>query len=115
MSLVSLCIMFPCILTEEINACIVLSIYLQIVSLLVYPITCNHCSLKMFFFSVPMKMFIISETSNCMNKVSSLRIHICKTSFFFVKVDILSILMIIRKGRLMIFCISYSLKFLIKK
>ena len=91
-------------------------------SLLVYLITCNHCSLKksvvVFFFffclfSVPIKMFIISERSNCMNKVSSLRIHICKTSFFFVKVDLLSLLMIIRKGRLMIFCISYSLKSLI--
>ena len=46
MSLVSLCIMLSCILTEEINACIALSIYLQIVSLLVYLITCNHFSLK---------------------------------------------------------------------
>ena len=78
--------MFPCILTEEINARIVLSLYLQIVSLLVYLITCNHCSLKnVVVFSVPMKMFIISEKSNCMNKVSSLRIHICKTSFFVSK------------------------------
>ena len=65
----------------------------------------------MLFFSVPMKMYIISEKSNYMNKVSSLRIHICKT--FFVKVDILSLLMIIRKGRLMILSISYSLKSLI--
>ena len=45
-----------------------MSIYMQIVSLLIHHITCNRCSLKScFFFSVSMKIFIISERSNCMN------------------------------------------------
>ena len=82
---------------------------MQIVSLLVYHITCN-CP------SVPMKMFIISKRSNCMNKASSVTdSYLQNLFFFFVKVDILSLLMIIQKGRLMfvIFVISYSLKILI--
>ena len=70
---------------REINACIVLSIYLQIVPLLVYLITCNHCLFKKkgLFFSLPMKMFIISERSNCMNKASSVTNSYLQNFFFF--------------------------------
>ena len=67
-----------------------MSIYMQIVSLLVHHITCNHCSLKKVFFSVSMKTFIISERSNCMNKASSVTDSYSQNFFFFVKVDILS-------------------------
>ena len=78
-----------------------MSIYMQIVSLLVHHITYNHCSLKKFFFSVSMKIFIISERSNCMNKASSVTDINLQNFFFFVKVDILSLLTIVTKGRLM--------------
>ena len=64
MSLMSLCIMLPCILTER-NKCpycnIVVSIYMQIVSLLVQHITCNHCSLKSFFFCFDEDIHIFRE------------------------------------------------------
>ena len=83
MSLMSLCIMLPCIFTER-NKCpyCIVYIYMQIVSLLVYHITCNHCSLKKVFFSVPMKMFIISERSNCMTKASSVTDSYLQNFFF---------------------------------
>ena len=80
---------------------------MQIVSLiLIYHITCDHCSLKKN--PVPMKMFIISDRNNCMNKASSVTDSSLQNfnQIFFVKVDIytsfLSLLMIIRKGRLML-------------
>ena len=71
MSLMSLCIMLPCILNER-NKCPYCNvyIYMQIVSLLAHHFTSNHCSLKKFFFSVSMKIFILSERSNCMNIAS---------------------------------------------
>ena len=68
---------------REINARIVMSIYMQIVSLLVHHFTCNHCSLKKLFFSVSMKIFIISERSNCMNKASSVTGSYLQNFFFF--------------------------------
>ena len=86
---------------------------MQMVSVVVYHITYNHCSLKKFFFSVAMKMIIISERNNCMTKASSVTDSYLQNfnhNFFFVKVDIhesfLSLLMITRKGHLMfvIFC-----------
>ena len=71
MSLMSLSLMLPCILTER-NKGPYCNVYnMQIESLLVHHITCNHCLLKKFFFSVSMKIFIISERSSCMNKASS--------------------------------------------
>ena len=78
MSFMFLCIMLPCIWTERnkdlyLLFCIVyIYMYIQMVSVVVYHITYNQSSLiKRFFFSVPMKMIIISERSNCMTKASS--------------------------------------------
>ena len=65
---------------REINARIVMSIYMQIVSLLVHHITGNHCSLKKF-----LKTFIISERSNCMNKASSVTDSYLQNFFFLSK------------------------------
>ena len=87
MSLMSLCIMLPRILTE-INKCPYCNVYIYAV---------------FFCFDEDIHNF---RESNCMNKASSVTDSYLQNFFFLVKVDILSLPMIVRKGRLMfvIFC-----------